>query len=159
MKKIFISIILLTSSLAYADSNLYQVNVIVFEHITPLAVQAEHWPAITHMPNLANSVEPPLLNPENSQIAQKENYKVLLDIAWQQEIPPTKHAKPIHITGNKINGTITINRDRYFNIATNLILTEPSDYLDDIGSGDYAASIADNDYKSFQMLQTRRMRS
>lgn len=177
MKTILIALILLISTLAYADPDidldnpdLYQVNVIIFEHITPQVLQSEQWSAITHMPDLTDSVSPQLLPSDASElklvnyrfgrkIAQKEHYKVLLDIAWQQPIPVTKYAQPIRIIGNKIYGTITINRDRYFNIATNLILTEPASYLDDIGPGNYAANITDNYYKSFQMLQTRRMRS
>ena len=122
------------------------------------------------MPDLRDSVTPQLLDPDASElklvnhrfsrkIAQKEHYQVLLDIAWQQEIPVTKYAQPIRITGDKIYGTITINRDRYFNISTNLILTEPAAYLDDIAPGNYTDNITDNYYKSFQMLQNRRMRS
>jgi hypothetical protein len=179
MKTILISLILLISTITYADTNtdnntnnpdLYQVNVIIFEHITPQVLQAEQWPAITDMPNLQNALEPQLLDPDDSQlkllnhrfsrkIAQQEHYKVLLDIAWQQEIPVTKYSEPIRITGDKIDGTITIHRDRYFNIATNLILTESAAYLDNIGPGNYADNIVDNYYKSFQMKQTRRMRS
>ncbi len=165
--------LLLSAIVIYADTNkpdLYQINVIVFEHITPQGLQAEQWPAITDMPNLARAVDPALLPPESSQlkienrrlhrkIAQKENYNVLLNISWQQKIPVSKHAKPIHITGNKIDGTITITRDHYFNVQTNLILTEPADYLDNIGKGNYAANITNNSYKSFQMAETRRMRS
>jgi hypothetical protein len=168
--KFIISIYLGVSILAYADtdsSDWYQINVIIFEHITPEALQSETWPAITNMPNLKDAIDPQLLPQEQSQlkienrrfnrkIAQRENYKVLLNISWQQEIPITYHAEPIHISGDKIDGTITINKDRYFNIKTNLILTEPTDYLNSIGPGHYAQ---DNESQNFQMLQTRRMRS
>lgn len=171
--KFIISICLCISILAYADtdsSDWYQINVIIFEHITPQALQAELWPAITNIPDLTKAIEPQLLPVSQSQlkietrrfsrkIAQRENYKVLLNITWQQEIPITYHAEPIHILGDKIDGTITINKDRYFNIKTNLILTEPADYLDSIGHGNYADNIKDEQFQSFQMLQTRRMRS
>lgn len=173
MKIILMTMMLLISAPVYAAADkpdLYQINVIVFEHITAQGLQAEQWPAITDMPDLARAVDPELLPPEMSQlkvenrrlhrkIAQQKNYKVLLNISWQQKIPVSKHAKPIHITGNKIDGTITITRDHYFNIQTNLILTEPADYLDNIGKGNYAANITNNSYKSFQMAETCRMRS
>jgi hypothetical protein len=122
------------------------------------------------MPNLNNALDPELLSPGDTQlqlenqrfsrkIAQQEHYKVLADIAWQQKISVTKYSEPIRITGDKIYGTITIHRDRYFNIAANLILTESAAYLDNIGPGNYADNITHNYYKSFQMKQTRRMRS
>ena len=174
--KFIISIYLCISILAYADtstgtdtnpSDWYQINVIIFEHITSQALSSELWPAITNIPDLTKAIEPQLLPVSQSQlkienrrfsrkIAQRENYKVLLNITWQQEIPITYHAEPIHISGDKIDGTITINKGRYFNIKTNLILTEPTNYLDSIEHGNYAQ---DNEFQSFQMLQTRRMRS
>ncbi|KPJ67639.1 MAG: hypothetical protein AMJ43_03050 [Coxiella sp. DG_40] len=152
------------------DADLYQVNIIVFEHITPQALNSEIWSAITDLPDLENSIEPQLLSSEDSQLqtengylsdetAQKDNYKVLLNIAWQQEIPVTQQAEqPIHILGDKIDGTITINKDRYFDIKTNLILTEPISYLNSIGPGNYI-NIANNEFTSFQMKQTRRLKS
>lgn len=174
LKSIFIIICFIISTQISADtdttdSNPYQVNIIIFEHITQQALNSERWPAITDLPDLENNTELQLLTSENSQlqienrrfsrkIAQKNNYKVLANIAWQQEIPVTRHAKPIHISGDKIDGTITINRDRYFNIKINLILTESTKYLYSIDSENYP-NTANNEFISFQMKQTRRMRS
>jgi len=174
LKSIFITICFIISTQISADtdttdSNLYQINIIIFEHISSQALNSEIWLAVTDLPDLENSIEPQLLESEDSQlqienrrfsrkIAQKNNYKVLLNIAWQQEIPVTRHGKPIHISGDKIDGTITINRDRYFDIKTNLILTEPISYLNTISPGNYS-DIPNNEFTSFQMKQTRRMRS
>ena len=174
LKPIFITICFIISTQISADtdttdSNPYQVNIIIFEHISSQALNSEIWLAVTDLPDLENSIEPQLLESEDSQlqienrrfsrkIAQKNNYKVLLNIAWQQEIPVTRHGKPIHISGDKIDGTITINRDRYFDIKTNLILTEPISYLNTISPGNYS-DIPNNEFTSFQMKQTRRMRS
>ncbi len=174
LKSIFITICFIISTQISADtdttdSNPYQVNIIIFEHISSQALNSEIWLAVTDLPDLENSIEPQLLESEDSQlqienrrfsrkIAQKNNYKVLLNIAWQQEIPVTRHGKPIHISGDKIDGTITINRDRYFDIKTNLILTEPISYLNTISPGNYS-DIPNNEFTSFQMKQTRRMRS
>ncbi|MCK4608467.1 MAG: hypothetical protein KAT71_03215 [Gammaproteobacteria bacterium] len=150
--------------------DLYQVNLIVFEHITPRALGSEQWSAITNPPDTADSVEPTLLPDDQSQlkiearrlkrkIAQKENYNTLLNIAWQQTIPVSRHAQPIHISSDKIDGTITITRDRYFNVTSKLILSEPADYLDMIGPGNYTDTIINDDPKTFQSFQTQRMRS
>jgi len=174
LKSIFITICFIISTQISADtdatdSNPYQVNIIIFEHISSQALNSEIWLAVTDLPDLENSIEPQLLESEDSQlqienrrfsrkIAQKNNYKVLLNIAWQQEIPVTRHGKPIHISGDKIDGTITINRDRYFDIKTNLILTEPISYLNTISPGNYSDT-PNNEFTSFQMKQTRRMRS
>ena len=106
LKSIFITICFIISTQISADtdttdSNLYQVNIIIFEHISSQALNSEIWLAVTDLPNLENSIEPQLLESEDSQlqienrrfsrkIAQKNNYKVLLNIAWQQEIPVTQ---------------------------------------------------------------------
>lgn len=175
IKTIFITICFIINSQIFADtdtidSNLYQVNIIIFEHITQEALNAESWPAIiTDLPNLADSIEPQLLADENSQlqtenrrltrkIAQENNYRILANLDWQEEIPVTHHAKPIHISGDKIDGTIIINRDRYFDIETNLILTEPISFLNTLNPENYP-NTANNIFTSFQMKQTRRMRS
>jgi hypothetical protein len=174
IKTIFIAICIIISTQVPAETNttnpnLYQVNIIIFEHITQEALNSEMWPTITDLPDLKDSIEPQLLPNENSQlqtenrrfsrkIAQENNYKILANLTWQQEIPVTRHAKPIHISGDKIDGTIAINRDRYFNIKSNLILTEPTSFLNTTNPENYP-NTANNIFTSFQMKQTRRMRS
>ncbi|MCK4870757.1 MAG: hypothetical protein KAS93_06580 [Gammaproteobacteria bacterium] len=162
-----------------ANSDLYQVNLIVIKHITAKALASEQWPTITKQPDITNSIEPALLTNDKSplkteitRLTRSKNFQIILSASWQQNIPAGTTTKPIHISGgttvnndddsatiNEIDGTVTISRNRYFNINTNLILTEPLAKLNQIGAGNYAQTIAKNKLISFQMLQTRRMKS
>lgn len=155
------------------NANWYQINVIVFEHITPTNLGSEHWPAVTNLPDISNAVTPDLLPSKQSQLnldamrlQRRQDYKVLANMSWQQQIPVTEDSQPIHIVGgdnydgvNQLDGTITINRATYFEISTNLVLTESTKYLNTIGSADYAKETINSQYKNFLMQENLRLRS
>lgn len=172
--------LLLLSTLTCADipsnntnSNWYQVNIIVFEHITPRALMSEQWSTITNPPNISQAITPQFLPQDKSQLKhvryrldRRRDYKILADVSWQQRIPVSDHARSIRIIGGQkyngtyqLDGTLTITRFRYFNVNANLVLTEPTGYLNQFGSGNYAASIVNCAYKSFQMRQNLRIKS
>jgi hypothetical protein len=178
IKWLIIPALLITSLLAFADDNiqpptLYQVDVIVFSHLNADALASEQWQPITEAPNIDQASEPDQLPFQQSQLQQtlkalnnNQNYTVLANYTWQQPIPVSNKAVPIHIYGGKsfgniyeLDGTITINRDRYFNLATNLVLTEPSELLGNIGQADYGTTLDQNSLVSFQLKEQRRLKS
>lgn len=181
IKKILLSAFicnLLTTGAVHADttqptSDWYQINIIVFEHITPDALTSELWLPITNPPNVENLYTPDLLPQDDGQLKAEKHrlersryYKILYDGSWKQQIPITNKAEPLRITDwvningvNQLDGTITISRQKYFSLTANLILTEPIAYLNQFAIGNYDPGIANNNLISFEMQQTRRMKS
>jgi hypothetical protein len=155
----------------FASSDQYQVNVLVVEKITAQGLASEVWLPVKKFPNVDSAINPELL-PGSCQLnneAQRFNrmgYRVLINTCWQQAIPITNSAQPIHLFGgdavsglNQVDGTLTFNREKYFEVQTNMLLTESDSYLNGKGEANYAAEIADRDPKRFQLKKNFRMRS
>ncbi len=108
---------------AQADADqpkLYQVEVIVFEHITPQSLSSEAWPAKLEEPNLNGAIQLQAtqgatmqpyeelpnssfqLNREVRRLTNNASYKVLTHVAWIQPVTSPRFAKPVHITGGAI---------------------------------------------------------
>lgn len=156
---IIISLIMI-SAIGHAQTDtlnttptLYQVEIIVFEHVTSSA-EKQFWPSQVTEPDVSDAIElsPPLsinttdnttlpsptyqllperkfkLKREENKLQSQSNYKVLLHIAWIQPIGDAEDTRPIQITGSKdnstINGTITLSMDKYIDINTVLNLND-----------------------------------
>lgn len=104
----------------YADDDLYQVEVIIFKHISDPNLIAENWKqreqtedhqsSVELVPFKAEEVIQPyqllpednfVLTKEEAALAKQKNYEILLHIAWQQPIEDRKHAKSVHIFGGQ----------------------------------------------------------
>lgn len=115
------TVLLLNLSTANAISNFdrwYQIEVIVFSHITPNGIQSENWPwtptqyiptlqtiNLTQGDNVAYSALPRQyfkMNAEQTRLEKNSKYRVLLHLAWRQKITKPKHAQPIHVYGGAI---------------------------------------------------------
>jgi hypothetical protein len=163
------------AAIAMADTSAtdqYQVNVLVVEKITAQALQSEVWLPIKKFPRVEDAVDPQTLPIESCRLgakAQRFNrmgYRVLVNTCWQQSIPVTKFAQPIHVFGgaaveglNQVDGTITFNREKSFEVQANILLTEKDGYLESKGNPNYAVEIADRDPKRFQLRKDFVMRS
>ena len=181
MKRLWLLILLVVPVFSYAvNSNLpfYQVEIIIYKHITSSGLSSEIWTG-THPElhlNEAVNLMPPYsgtvsfvqvpssgfrLNAEASRLSQ-DGYQILMHTAWLQQFLG-QTSRPIHLYtdqtysqgDSELDGTLTINKDTYFNVNANLILTEPMNDLSNtqqvISSGDGMAH--------FTLSETRRMRS
>lgn len=162
----------------------YQIEVIVFSHLSEQAIDSEQWPSV-NPPNFSHSGVIQLLDKNlnavlfnqyrllpNSQFALKKEdqliqkqpgYQILLHLVWQQKVQTPEQAKPIHIYNdstftNQLNGTITIGVKKYFDVHLNLYLGVPVSELTALSKTSYFRNISEK-MAYFHLLQTRRMRS
>ncbi len=125
---LFIAALLLPfSSLAYSSNvgRWYQVELIIFSHITPQGLMSEQWPwtdpnykqksrsislntntdlsdAITDIPFVVLPRKDFVMKSEEARINKKTGYHVLLHLAWKQQARSPKSALPIHIFGGNL---------------------------------------------------------
>lgn len=163
--------------------NLFQVELVVFEHLTPSA-EKQAWPAQVNLPSAkdaielktlaANGIAPQLyqllpsqyfkLNHEANLLAKQSDYKIILHIAWLQPLTAPNEAKPIHIYGGQsldnqggtlwqINGLIKLSRDDFINLKTNLILSESNNNLPSDLINDSNATVQMYELKELRRLK------
>jgi hypothetical protein len=149
-------------------NNLYQVNLIVFKHMS--ALHSENWkheflkPDLKYTIELTEPNEPSnayTLLPENKRglrteasILRRHHYQVLLYVSWVQEIKRAKYMRWVHIFGgnlygqniHELDGCIKISRNRFFNVNTKLYLTLPQSALRHFGSS----------LQTFHLIENRR---
>ncbi|OGT22913.1 MAG: hypothetical protein A3C55_04700 [Gammaproteobacteria bacterium RIFCSPHIGHO2_02_FULL_42_13] len=125
MKKIILLfILLLCTNINFADAapqKLYQIDLVVFSHISNNALQSENWSNVLKIPDLRRSIE--LIAPtagtttvtpyqllsadqtglqdEVTKLIENSDYTVLLHISWQQPIDQIRQSKWIHIYGGQ----------------------------------------------------------
>lgn len=171
-------------------SDWYQVELIVFQNLKPGTLQSEVWPSHPPLPALNNAVdlnntdlkdfqllpsEDFHLKKADLALKQKGDYKVLLHLAWKQELQATGNAKPIHIYADplnqanetestteppydpsiqwRLNGIIKLSRATLINMNCNLLLTVP---VNELPAG---TNIQTNrQIVSFRMMQKRRLK-
>lgn len=162
----------------------YQIEIIVFSHLSEQAIDSEQWPSV-HPPNFSHAGVIQLLDKnqkarlsnqyrllsknqfgllkENQLLQKKPGYQVLLHLIWQQKVQTPEQAKPIHIYNdftqtNHLNGTITIGVKKYFDVHVNLFLGVPVSKLIELSKTSYFRNLSGK-IAYFHLLQTRRMRS
>lgn len=163
VKKIFIGLLVLGfSTNLFARAAAYQVEMIIFSHLTPEGIAQEQWPLITPPNDFQNASEIPAL-PVSAFIMQREQldfkrnpgYNVLLHTAWSQ---PNRGSGPLlHVQGDGVNGTIRISVDRYFDVRFNLYFAVSENTLASIGKNGYFKNSSNLVY--FHLKETRRMKS
>ncbi len=118
----------------------YQIELIVFSHITSDALTGEAWPNASPTEyNPANAIQLSTPNQtaknanfgyqvlarsaftmakEQSEIARQSNYHVLLHLAWRQQVMNPRQAKAIHIYGGNVYNSAgkVIATDEYGNL-------------------------------------------
>ncbi|MDF1759155.1 MAG: CsiV family protein [Coxiellaceae bacterium] len=106
-------------------------------------------------------------------------FKTIMHIAFRTAVQSPRQAIPIHITGGdyfnangdtvkpdddttglqpQIDGMMSINVQRYFNVAFNLVFSAPLKQIAAMSKDDYYNTL-DSGVMHFNLLQNRRMRS
>ena len=125
MKKLIaFFLLLLCANINIADAapqKLYQIDLVVFSHISNNALQSENWPNVLKVPDLRRSIELTAptggattmasyqllsadqtgLQNEVAKLIENSDYNVLLHLSWQQPIDQIRQAKWIHIYGGQ----------------------------------------------------------
>lgn len=122
MRKLLLALSLLVlfgsaNALSNAE-RVYQIEVIVFSHITAQGLKSEQWPwtpttylSSSRTIDLSSNDDSTfsalsrhyfVLSPEQRQLEKNDRYQVLLHLAWRQKIAAPKDASPIHIYGGDI---------------------------------------------------------
>ncbi len=118
MKKIILTLLFLAFiSQSVFAAKLYQVNIIVFSHITSSALSSETWPNKLINPNVNGTID--LLGQQNigayqllsndqfglqnelNKLNSDSKYRVLLTMSWTQPMSSSRGAKWIHIYGGQ----------------------------------------------------------
>jgi hypothetical protein len=116
-----VTIVFIPTNTTALTTNTYQIEVIVFSHLTSTGVSQENWPQTYITPfNLENSTtlfqdtdnQNPIatytllpnkllgLTTESNKLAQHPDYKTLIHVAWRQQIPKnTNKDSTIHLYG------------------------------------------------------------
>ena len=165
-KIIFALTITLLSNIASAlPSKNYDVQVLVFSHLTPETLQSQRWSAIA--PNIQTISAQPTnaatdLAHEKEVIERNPNYHVLVDGSWPEHWSGIQPTVSIPLSGQaaneKLSGMLSITLSQYFDVRANLFLTASTDFLKHIDKNGYFDQITQPTF-SFQLSQNRRMRS
>lgn len=160
-------------------AKLYQIDLIVFSHITAAGVNQEQWPLIS-LPaskfedaiSLNNTrqdgyyqalpSENFLLKREAYALNSTWGYNVIFHATWQQPVTSDR-ANPIRINGQNaknlvsVDGLMRLNVNHYFNVHFNLYFAVPRNLLSRLDAGNHIPSGSDPVY--FHFSETRRMKS
>lgn len=131
LKHFSLLLLLLGSSVFAAPQQLYKVELIIFAHITPAALNSEQWPANPTMPTLSRirNLQAAIVNnapaspavPQQSQkqlyqimsptqldltkvvmrLKKSKDYPPLVHVAWLQPGLPVKNSPRIHLYGGQ----------------------------------------------------------
>lgn len=187
---------LASTSYAYSSNagRWYQFEMIVFSHITAEGLEAEQWSAVNawqlpqgQMLSLKSApgetTFPPytllptryfMLKREAAKIAKQPHYKVLMHVAWRQQVQNPRNAIPIRIHGGalysnsgrpmgngsiwQVNGSLKISVLRYLDMNFNLVFASPTDSLSKAFRDGSMLNVAGK-FAYFPFSQSRRMRS
>lgn len=150
---------------ALPSARIYDVQVIVFSHITQKTLDSEHWPILTDadVNAFTENTAPtkPALGLQREENALRSNpaFKILLSGSWRETWHDKRSTITIPLFNNSdLRGLLTIELGHFFNIRANLLLTQPINALQKIATNGYFNTLAQPDFY-FQMTQNRRMRS
>lgn len=153
------------SSVAFAEGRTYDVQVLVFSHITPQTIQLQRWPAVAAAP-VTNGLTPTHtaydLQHEKKLLEKNPHYKILFDGSFQETWQTENSTVTLPIIStmqqSELSGVMQITLNHYFNVHTNLILSEPTSTLAKIANNAYFSQWTQPTFR-FQLMQDRRMRS
>lgn len=163
----------------FADENdqFYQIEVVIFSHITPDGLASEYWPLSPPPiipPTAIELTNYPLL-PASHHVLKQEvhllennNYTILFDSAWTVSANDARKGLVFHLIGNdgesdndpghKLNGILAMRLLRYFSIHFNLTFLMPWDDIQNLNLKNIT-HYNNAPFLSFQIDDRLRMRS
>lgn len=151
----------------------YDIEVIIFTHITTQTLQTEQWPLISEdaINALDQKIAPMktipthVLSREEAAMSRDPHYKILLHTAWQTTWSSGRSTITIPIQtatttsdSTQLKGFMTMHLSRYFDAHINLMLTKPMQELQKLDIKNYFSSMKTPNF-TFQLKQEQRMRS
>lgn len=154
------------TSTVFANTRIYDIDIVIFSHLTPRTLQSEEWPILSQdnihpfNPNTLNSNIKPTyqLQREQKILQGTPLYSVLFSGSVRQSWNQPGSSITIPVKSDHIAGNITIQLGHYFDVYANLLLTEPTTELQKMDTRRFFAQWDQPDF-SFQLKQHRRMRS
>ena len=158
---LFLAMLTLFSASVFATPRTYNIQLIVFSHLTGQTLASEQWPVIS-----APSITAPTpsrgataLQEEANSLRKNPAYQVLFSGSWTQTWQSDSGTITLPISnGNNLQGTMTVTLGHYFDIHTNLFFTQPTSLLQRIDTSGYFNHITQSDF-TFALSQDRRMKS
>lgn len=164
-------------NLAVAEDQNYQIELIVFSHITESALRSEYWPILPPQMVSPRAVELSVLKqaPESQwilnnedQLLQRHDNSILIHAAWQVSANDARQGQIVHLQSleqknndeefHELDGSVGIRLERYFNVHFNLRF-----YLPQSSISQYSLSnmemINNQTFVSFKLNRNLRMRS
>jgi hypothetical protein len=140
----------------------YNIQLVVFSHLTPQTLALEQWPLLQSPSTSGASTASHPANALQSEVAslQKQpGYQVLFSGSWTE----TWHGDSGTITlpisnGNNLQGTVSVTLGHYFDVHSDLLLTEPTNFLQQMDKSGYFNRFSQSNF-TFQVVQDRRMKS
>jgi hypothetical protein len=111
---------------ASADSNAFQIELVVFSQQQPTTEMFEQTSSLLDWPgNLtelsAYPVAPDkILTPVYTALGRHEGYRPLLHVAWIQNIADANAGEPVHIQNGDINGFVALKRGELLQLAIDM---------------------------------------
>jgi hypothetical protein len=159
-------LLLLFCSASIAATRTYDIDVVIFSHLTPQTVQSEQWPTLSNdiisafdRNDQLNDIKPTYqLQREKNVLQRTPGYSVLYSGSFRRAWSGNGSSITIPVKDNALAGNITVTLGHYFDVHTDLLLTEPTALLQKMDTRGYFTHWNQSTY-SFRFLQNRRMRS
>lgn len=158
--------LILFCSTSIAATRTYDIDMVIFSHLTPQTLQSEQWPVLSNniisafdRNDQLNNIKPTYqLQREKNVLQRTPGYSVLYSGSFRRSWSGNGSSITIPIKDNALAGNITVTLGHYFDVHTDLLLTEPTALLQKMDTRGYFKNWNESTY-SFRFLQNRRMRS
>lgn len=161
-------------SVAADPDQLYQIEIVVFSHITEAGLRSEYWPLLPPAAISATAINltDDQILPQSQwalkptdQLLKRNNYVILLHLAWQEPAADARQGQIIHLTGGEtyagnlpeVNGSLAIRLEHYFNLHVNLRFILPWQNIQEMNLTNIAHD--NNPYVTFKINERLRLRS
>jgi hypothetical protein len=159
-----------------ADPQRYQIELIIFSHISEAGLRSEYWPLLPPHVVSPRAIELTDLTPipesqwilkNEEQSLKRHNNSILFHAAWQVSANDARQGQIVHLKSldnaaeeqiHELDGSVGIRLERFFNIHFNLRFYLP---LERINSYNLTNITTDNTmpFFSFKLNKSLRMRS
>jgi hypothetical protein len=166
---IFLCLCWFLPALATESDQLYQIEIVIFSHITPEGLRSEYWPPA---PPQITSPHAVALTDEQiipksqwtltplAQLLTQNHDEILLQTAWIESATNLRKGKIVYLNKNlpQVDGLVAILLNRFFSVHVNLKLSLPWNSVENLNLTNVTHDNKDPNL-SFQLNEKLRMRS